>query len=157
MVVALTVSALAATAAEKSVKTEWHSDYGKALAETKKVSRPLFIVLEEPEQTANVKQVSTSESKEHADYVLCRVDVTTDYGKKVAAAFKTTSFPYIAVIDKSGKTILHSESGEMSEKSITSTLAKYSRTETQSRTVSSSTTNYQYNWVQPGTQVYCPT
>jgi hypothetical protein len=38
--------------------------------------------------------------------------VTTEYGQKVAQAFKATSFPYLAVIDKSGSVILYQKAGQ---------------------------------------------
>jgi hypothetical protein len=44
-------------------------------------------------------------------YTLCHVDVTTDYGKKVASAFRATSFPHVAIIDKTGSTVIYRSTG----------------------------------------------
>jgi hypothetical protein len=43
------------------------------------------------------------------------VDVTTDYGRKVAKAFGVSALPHTAIIDKTGSVILYQQSGELPE------------------------------------------
>jgi hypothetical protein len=45
-------------------------------------------------------------------YELCHVDVSTEYGQKVADAFKAKSFPYVAVIDKTASVIIYQKAGQ---------------------------------------------
>lgn len=125
------MTALALTAAAPQApqgQTKWEADYGKALQQTKADQRPLLIVLDNP--AAKDEQLSPAlTGKENAkllkSYDLCRVNVETEYGKKVAEAFKATEFPYVAIIDKSGEVILHSQVGGISADAWKATLTKH--------------------------------
>ena len=59
------------------------------------------------------------------DYNLCHVDVTTDYGKKVAKAFKAKRFPHLAIIDRTGSVILFSKSGKIDAPEFETVLTKH--------------------------------
>ena len=87
MVHYLAVALLAASSAVTPAKTEWQADYGKALATTRSENRPLLIVLDAPETAVSADMLAAEGP--NADllksYELCHVDVTTEYGKKVAA------------------------------------------------------------------------
>src|SRR5688572_28686639 len=104
--VALAASFLAASPQAPA----WKASYGKALQATKENDQPLLVVLDRPNsENARVEPKLLSEGSvesESADqlkkYQLCHVDVTSDYGKKVAKAFRATSFPHVAIIDKTG-------------------------------------------------------
>lgn len=108
----------------------WHSDYGKALAEAKQDGRPLLVVIEKSDTPAK-KFDETKLSKAAgakivlANYKLCRVDASTDYGKKVADAFKATEFPHASIIDKTGKVQLFKKSGDMQPAQWNETLDKH--------------------------------
>ncbi|CAN0340376.1 unnamed protein product, partial [Ectocarpus sp. 4 AP-2014] len=49
----------------------------------------------------------------------------TEYGQKVAAGFKVTSFPHVAIIDQSGSVILRRVAGEVSKDEWLSVLTKH--------------------------------
>jgi hypothetical protein len=100
---------------------EWESSYGKALEATRSESRPLLVVLDKPassEDRVAPELLAPSGDSKQAEllksYELCHVDVTTEYGQKVAEAFKAKSFPYVAVIDKTGAAIIYSKAGKTS-------------------------------------------
>ncbi len=121
------MAALALTAASPQAP-HWEADYGKALEQTRADDRPLLIVLE---NTADEKQQLNVDSDKEllAAYDLCRVDVSTEYGKKVAEAFKAEKFPFTAIIDKSGVVILHKQTGAVTSSSWKATLTKYQKGE----------------------------
>jgi hypothetical protein len=114
----LAVSLLSAT--PQPVK--WQDDYGKALQATRAGSQPLLVVLDEPAQDeARLEpallgegEISGQEFELLQPYHLCHVDVTTEYGERVAKAFKAKNFPYTAIIDKSGSVIIFAKAGQMS-------------------------------------------
>ena len=41
------------------------------------------------------------------------MDVTTEYGQKVAKAFNAKSFPHVAIIDKTGSSVIFSKTGKI--------------------------------------------
>ena len=115
-----TVMMACALTASAPADLKWEADYGKALEQTRADDRPLLIVIDNP--NADAEQAPESlvgkqeiEKSVLRKYDLCRVDVTTDYGKAVAKVFKAKTFPYVAIIDKTGSVILHSQSGPVSE------------------------------------------
>jgi hypothetical protein len=102
---------------------EWEQSYGKALEATRAGQEPLLVVLDKP-GTVNAALEPALLSEEQADgeiakllspYRLCHVDVTTDYGQKVAKAFKAKDFPHVAIIDKSGSVVLFRKTGQIKE------------------------------------------
>ncbi|MCG8587617.1 MAG: thioredoxin family protein [Pirellulales bacterium] len=114
--------------AAKNVK--WTNDYGLALALCKATQKPLLIILEEPETPAFKilpAAMITEQTNDQilANYILCRIDVTTAYGQSVAKCFKTTQFPYTAIIDKRGAHILYKKAGKFDTKQWVTTLAEY--------------------------------
>lgn len=119
--------------ASESAPLEWQSDYGKALAETRADNQPLLVVLDEPGSAeARVEPAMLGDGKASERkfrllrrYHRCHVDVTTPYGKKVAEAFKVRKFPHMAIIDKTGSSVLFARSGKMDEAEWDATLEKY--------------------------------
>ena len=99
---------------------QWETSYGKALEATRSDARPLLVVLDKPATTdARIAPELLSPGQDAAkqlellrSYELCHVDVTTEYGQKVAQAFNAKAFPYVAVIDKSASVILYSKAGK---------------------------------------------
>jgi len=108
---------------------EWLDDYGKALQQTKQSGKPLLIVIDRPAKSA-VQSVAAK--PDHRDellnvYVLCRIDASTKYGQAVAESFKAQSYPYAAIIDRTGGYIIFSKSGAMGETEWTNTLTQYQK------------------------------
>jgi hypothetical protein len=100
---------------------QWESNYGKALEETRSGQDPLLVVLDNPNsKKARIEPALLSEEKAGSDsskllrpYRLCHVDVTTDYGKKVAEAFHAKDFPQVNIIDKTGSVVIFKKTGQI--------------------------------------------
>jgi hypothetical protein len=103
------------------------------LAATRAGDQPLLVVLDDPKSTdARVEPallregaVEGSEAELLDDYNLCHVDVSTEYGKKVATAFKAKRFPHLAIIDKTGSVIIFAKSGKIDGPEFDTVLAKH--------------------------------
>jgi hypothetical protein len=123
------LSLVAALPADAPAETAWEADYGQALAQTREVEQPLLVVLDVPSDEAqrlNPELLDVANGAFPLDsYELCRVDVSTEYGKRVAKSFKVTEFPHVAIIDKSGSVILHRIKGEVTTDQWKSTLARH--------------------------------
>jgi hypothetical protein len=109
---------------------DWQSDYGKALEASRTGEKPLLIVLDDPSNPAEAAEADQLEAEGKQEellnaYECCHVDVTTEYGKKVADAFKAKEFPFAAIIDKTGSVVLHKTAGKVSDKEWQDTLATY--------------------------------
>ena len=100
---------------------EWETNYGKALEETRSGQDPLLVVLDKPSsKDARIAPALLSEEKATSDtskllkpYRLCHVDVTTEYGKKVAEVFHAKEFPHVAIIDKTGSMVIFKKTGQI--------------------------------------------
>ena len=127
----LTLVALsAAVAAPKSAT--WQADYGKALAATRADDRPLLVVLDvpsDPKTAVEGKQLKTDGKQADllASYQLCHVDASTEYGKRVARAFKAQKFPLTTIIDKTGSIVLLKKQGQLSDEEWNETLQVYKK------------------------------
>lgn len=111
---------------------QWEADYGKALKATKASDAPLLVVLDKPEsRDARIQPALLTSSGNQAEakllkpYRLCHVDASTKYGKKVAKAFEATSFPYVAIIDKSGSTVIFRKAGQIESDEWQRILTRY--------------------------------
>jgi hypothetical protein len=129
-VAALAASSLAVTPA----KAKWQADYGKALSATRSDQRPLLVVIDNPaDPAASVQEELLSTEGEQGSllkpYRLCRVDISTDYGKKVAEAFGATQFPHTTIIDKTGRVVLFKKPGQIEGSEWKTTLAKFEKGE----------------------------
>lgn len=112
----------------------WQTDYGKALSTARSDRRPLLVVLDVPgDPKASAESKLSSEEQAQAAllgfYQRCHVDVTTEYGKKVAKVFGATQFPFTAIIDKTGSVILCKKLGQLSDREWNETLAIYQKGE----------------------------
>jgi hypothetical protein len=110
----------------------WMTDYAQALEAARTDAKPLLVVLHKPNEPKEaIRQVSfTRDSEQSAllkNYHLCQIDVTTDAGKKVAAAYKATSFPQTVITDKTAKQIIFRKTGAFSDGQWTTTLSDYRR------------------------------
>jgi hypothetical protein len=99
---------------------QWEADYGKALKATRSSDSPLLVVLDKPNsRDARIQPALLSTSGDQVEarllkpYGLCHIDVTTSYGRKVAKAFQATSFPHVAIIDKTGSTVIFRKTGQI--------------------------------------------
>ena len=106
---------------------KWGDNYGevKRIAAQKKM--PVVLLLEDPskpstsftekELASNPEQVRLLQN-----YQLCRIDVTSNYGKSVAKSFKATSFPYTIMLDRSASYITLRKGEKMTPNQWASTL-----------------------------------
>lgn len=121
---------------------DWESDYGKALEASRTGEKPLLIVLDDPSNPAAAAETDQLEAEGEQEELLgayerCHVDVSTEYGKKVADAFKAEEFPFAAIIDKTGSVVLHKTAGKVSDEEWQDTLATYKSGE-RSKTIQTS-------------------
>jgi hypothetical protein len=106
------------------------SNYGDALQAARTTSRPLLVVISRDQGLPNSggqadageEQVTTGLLD---SYVLCQIDADTDYGKRVAKAFRVKEFPHSVIIDKTAKRILYRKTGQFTEQTWKTTLTKY--------------------------------
>lgn len=129
-VASLAVSSLAVT----PTKVNWQADYGKALAATRSDQRPLLVVIDNPAdpQAALAPKLLAADGEQAEllkSYRVCRVDASTEYGKKVAEAFGAKQFPHTAIIDKTGTTVLFKKPGQIGGDEWQAALAKYQKGE----------------------------
>jgi hypothetical protein len=140
--IAMTVIAFS-TAGVSTDAVQWQSDYGKALAASRADARPLLIVLDnpsDPQAAAAEDQLAAEGEQEEllGAYECCHVDVTTEYGKKVADAFKAEEFPFAAIIDKTGSVVLHKTTGKVSDDEWQETLTTYQKGERKTKALQTS-------------------
>jgi thioredoxin-related protein len=125
------VLALSFFSTPPSHDTQWLKDYGIAIQAARLAQRPLLVVLEkpaDPEQRVDVIDGSGQISELLEGYELCRVDVTTEYGQKVAASYGATQFPYSVITDTSCRNILFRGKGKFSAEMWERTLDNYKET-----------------------------
>ncbi|MEN0111300.1 MAG: hypothetical protein AAF805_11315 [Planctomycetota bacterium] len=121
------VATSAALAADAKIDAAdgWNADYGAALAETKADERPLLVVLDNPAEAAESLGEERLEAGGLERYALCRVDVTSEYGREVAKAFGVTEFPHVAIIDRTGSVIVRRIAGDVSAEQWESILDRH--------------------------------
>jgi hypothetical protein len=113
----------------------WLGDYGLALQKTKEQGKPLLIVIDLPGRSVTRGEAARVEPAGYAagsegsealkDYVLCRIDASSKYGRSVVAAFQATTLPHTAIIDRRGASILYTKQGQFSSSEWTTTLTSY--------------------------------
>ena len=100
---------------------EWENNYGKALEETRLGQDPLLVVLDKPNskdarlepKLLSADKAMTENSTLLKPYRLCHVDVSTEYGQKVAKVFNAKEFPHVAIIDKTGSLVIFKKTGQI--------------------------------------------
>ena len=110
----------------------WQVDYGKALSAARSLHRPLLVVLDvptDPKASAKNKLAVEARAELLSAYQRCHIDVTTEYGKKVAKSFGATQFPFTVIIDKTGSAILYKKLGQLSDHEWNETLVAYQKGE----------------------------
>ncbi len=109
---------------------EWLSDYGVALRQAEIEGKPLLIILDEPSTRApKIEKVKfNEEAAEDAllkPYKLCRIDVSTEYGKRVAKAFKVSEVPLTVIIDRTASVQIYRKTGTIQLQEWKATLLTY--------------------------------
>ena len=126
--------ALAASLVPQTSAREWETDYAKAFQVAQQTRRPLLVVLERPAEVRHqVRQASFTVDPTMNEllkpYVLCRVDVTTPYGREVAKAFSAKEFPLTAITDRTVTTLVFKKVGSFSTQEWVQTLITYQKGE----------------------------
>jgi hypothetical protein len=98
---------------------EWSDHYANAKVQAAAEHRPLLVVLENsanPQGRFDEQNLASGDKQVELlhHYRLCRMDVTTEYGKRVASAFGAKQFPFTAITDKSARYITFQTNGGMS-------------------------------------------
>ncbi len=120
----LLISSTSLLANESSFLTH----YGDAIEQARMTAQPLLIVisrdagLPHPIEPA---EASASRQDPLKSYVVCKIDANSEYGMRVAAAFRVKEFPHSVIIDKTGKRILYRKAGAFSNESWAATLEKF--------------------------------
>jgi hypothetical protein len=102
------------------------------LAATRSDQRPLLVVLDNPADPnaafdAKLLAAEGEQAKTLKSYRVCRVDVSTEYGQKVAEVFGATQFPHTAIIDKTGSKVLFKKPGQIAGDEWHATLARFEK------------------------------
>ena len=124
------LATLALTVSSMGASPEWISDYGQALEAARAANRPLLIVLDDPTRPeGQISQASvrndTTQNTLLQQFILCHIDVTTGYGRRVVEAFGVGDFPYTVITDRAVKTIIYSRVGQFRSADWVTTLVRY--------------------------------
>ena len=125
----------------------WHYDYSKAYREAQTENKPLLVVFEnssDPQQRFQQVSATKTESSQQllSNYVLCRLDVSTEYGQYWAERFRTTSVPYAVITDKAMGRIVFRKAGRFSGTDWETTLTTYKNGQVQQANYSTNYNNY---------------
>lgn len=85
----------------------WTGDYREALREARREKIPLVVTLEDMTSQSGREEALSDPATVAmvACCQICRVDVRTLEGRRIAAAFGARTFPYTVVCDRDGETI----------------------------------------------------
>lgn len=116
-----------ATASELDRQLDWSDHYANAKQGAATEQRPLLVVLENSADPAGKLDLQAAGNAEKQlellkQYKLCRMDVNTPYGKRVAEAFHVTKFPFTAITDKTTRYVTFRSSDPMNGDQWTQTL-----------------------------------
>ncbi len=159
----LAVSLLLVSQSTASAR-EWDSDYGRARAHAQSIHKPLLVILDKPgdarhriEPVRLVKEQPTSESADLLDaYELCHVDISTEYGQKVAQAFKAEEMPYMAILDKTGRKIVYQHAGPLTGAEWQTALAAHQRGELPQASPAAHVVPTNHSYLQQPIGLYAP-
>lgn len=102
---------------------DWTSDYSEALTTARCEGRPMLVVLENREKAKErAGSIFHVEPKLLTQFEICRVDVGSDYGKKVADRFSPSELPYTVITDNECEQIVFRGVGERTIVQWTETL-----------------------------------
>jgi hypothetical protein len=167
MVYYLAIALLSVGLLAKAPETpQWEASYAKALKATRDENSPLLVVLDEPNsdnarlqpELLGQQDESTRGIKLLRPYRLCHIDVSTKYGRRVAKAFRAKRFPHVAIIDRTGSTVIFRKTGKIQPKEWEQILETHkSGDRTLAKTVSR--TSYKPSGSisnKPASRPYCP-
>ncbi len=104
-------------------------DYAAALTAARRSHKPLIVLLDDAGATSGFSERLLRVSPELlARFEICRLDVRTPYGDKVANLYHATQFPYTVITDAKCRSILFRGAGEFSADSLIATLSKLAPT-----------------------------
>jgi len=112
-------------------ESAWMENYEQSLKFASGVSRPLLVVFDRsgtqlhPVSFVHDNEVESSKMELLEKYVVCRIDVDTEYGDRIAGAFEVSEFPHALIIDSKDKRILHQKKGKLSDREWTTMLTKF--------------------------------
>lgn len=98
-----------------SYGSDWTEDYSEALSNARCEGRPMLVVLENQEKAVQrAGSIFHVERELLTQFEICRVDVASEYGKKVAEQFSPSELPYTVITDSDCKQIVFRGVGERS-------------------------------------------
>ena len=91
-------STVASTTVKTSKELKWSNHYAKAKDAARTANRPLLVVIEnskDPAQRFAAERLAANEKQRQLmrRFELCKVDVSTEYGKRVAQAYNADILP----------------------------------------------------------------
>jgi len=106
---------------------EWLTDYGVALRQAEMEGRPLLMLLHRPDlvQKVNFAAEEAADDELLKPYKLCKIDVSTAYGRRVAAAFQATELPLTVIIDRTASVQIYRKTGAFQRDEWKTTLLTY--------------------------------
>ena len=117
--------------ASSATGATWHEDYTSALKAARADRKPLLVVMHNPQQPQQVMRQASQSVREAEtlldNYHVCRIDVSSANGKRVAEVFRATQFPYTVITDRAAQKIVYRKGGSFSDAQWTETLADYRR------------------------------
>jgi hypothetical protein len=147
------IMTLGAAAFSSTPASDWHSSYGAALKEVRRVDRPLFIAFG-GKSTPIGKTVSAEPVFDQkivrllkADYVRLYVDTESHPGKRLATRFKANTVPFLVVIDRSAARQVYRQPGPHSVDQVAQLLVKYRRVRREQPPVLRLRTSLRYDWL----------
>ncbi len=123
----MTSTAMAFVTIVGFVQTLPHSttDYAEALTAARRYQKPLIVLLDDGQSwTGWSERLLQVSPRLLSRFEICRLDVRTPYGDKVADLYHATQFPYTVITDAKCRQILFRGAGEFSSESLFATLSK---------------------------------
>lgn len=125
---------LACLAAAIAPDLNWSNHYGTARKQAIASGKPLLVVIENRDPLAlpsapTIEQISWTSPQVSPEllvkFELCRIDASTEYGRRVARAFNANKLPLTAIIDKTGEWMVYVKAGDMNTSELNDVLAEW--------------------------------
>jgi hypothetical protein len=127
LLLSLTAGVLAVPARPSMNALDWTSDYDAAVEAARAAGLPLLIVLEDGRQAASplFSLNSPAALRVLSRYRLCRLNVKSELGRRIATGYNATQFPYTLITDADCERIVFRGAGSFSQGSWERTLANF--------------------------------
>ena len=127
LLIALVAGVLIVPAQPSLISSGWTNDYDAAVEAARAAGLPLLIVLEDEGRASNPLFSLTSPKvlRVLSRYRLCRLDVKSELGQRIATGYNATQFPYTLITDARCERIVFRGAGSFSQGSWERTLANY--------------------------------